>query len=736
MSFSTTLLPPGTRIVYSTEEYADPADQLGATHYSYGFAARKFLEAFRKLGLTPQRLSLPQYYGGRGLPGFEDKANTRPIHLIFRSPENIRTVTGCYNICCFAWEFGVLKTDTLPFEHPFRNQKRMLEYCQEIWVPCTYSLEVLLEFGLKNVHYVPAPVPIPELPKDEEHRLPSFFSLWRVPSLCLKVTNVPGRDTIQRDIHNPLTPITSRACIVEAMNANQVFLSVLNPHDKRKNLQEMVFAFMTILEKHPKAVLVLKLVLSERLSPLDTVLDAVLWHYFDRPITLVCDRIVITSGYLSDEEMTALYKISDFYLCASVAEGQNLPLIEAMSHGVIPVSTIHTAMDDYLNQDNCVAIRTRPFSAYQPDMAAAITSRPYSVQFASQADVARALLRACAIAPTDISRMREAARDTVAQKFSLEAVTEFIRDRITAIVGGCSTIAHSQTPSRVPSEFKEPGEDDNSRTAELVHALYETLLLRSADPDGLKEKVDAILCARYGFKDLIRSILESPEFSEVHSAFYRRYIDPSIARFTNDSSQYGETNLLIKHMVNEAAAHRIVVDVGARGREGSNSYDLVRFFGWRGLLIEANPAVIDEIRDEFAGLDVEILNCAVSDYTGEGVLHIGANYDVSSLVEENTLNWGEVRGTVAINVKRLSEILEAFLIPSDFDLLSLDIEGEDIKALNELVESGSYRPRWVIIEASYDFRTRSLDDLPFSPTVRNEYDIVAQTAPNLILKAR
>src|SRR5205085_9670701 len=110
-----------------------------------------------------------------------------PIHLIFRSPENIRTIIGCYNICCFAWEFDVLKTDTLPFEHPFRNQKRMLEYCQEIWVPCTYSLEVLSESGLKNLHYVPAPVPVAELLKDEEHRLASFFSLWRVPSLCPEV---------------------------------------------------------------------------------------------------------------------------------------------------------------------------------------------------------------------------------------------------------------------------------------------------------------------------------------------------------------------------------------------------------------------------------------------------------------------------------------------------------------------------------------------------------------------
>jgi FkbM family methyltransferase len=273
-------------------------------------------------------------------------------------------------------------------------------------------------------------------------------------------------------------------------------------------------------------------------------------------------------------------------------------------------------------------------------------------------------------------------------------------------------------------------------TEDVVTALYETLLLRLPDADGLKNKVDAILAGHLGFRDIIKTILRGKEFSRMHTAFYNCYVDREIARFTNDMSQYGEIDLLLRHMINDAATHRVLVDVGARGRERSNSYDFLRFFGWRGLLIEANPALIEGIRRDFAGLNAEILNRAVSNYTGQGVLYIGANDDVSSLNEQNAVGWGDLRGKITVAVERLSEILKAYAIPRDFDLLSLDIEGEDVKVFNELVQPAGYRPRWVIIEASYNFQTRSLDDLPFSPLVKDEYTIVSQTSANLMLKAR
>jgi hypothetical protein len=82
---------------------------------------------------------------------------------------------------------------------------------------------------------------------------------------------------------------------------------------------------------------------------------------------------------------------------------------------------------------------------------------------------------------------------------------------------------------------------------------------------------------------------------------------------------------------------------------------------------------------------------------------------------------------VAVAVRRLSEILEEHAIPLDFDVLSLDIEGEDVAVFNDLIESG-YRPRWVIIEMS----EKQVNQ--FTPLVSDHYAVIGMTEPNLILK--
>src|SRR3981189_1814514 len=108
---------PASRIVYSSEGRAAIATQLGAAHYSYRFAEAKFVDLLRQMGHAPERLDLPPYYRAQCCAAMRQVERATTIHLIFRSTENIRTIDGCYNIACFAWEFDVLKSDTLPFEH-------------------------------------------------------------------------------------------------------------------------------------------------------------------------------------------------------------------------------------------------------------------------------------------------------------------------------------------------------------------------------------------------------------------------------------------------------------------------------------------------------------------------------------------------------------------------------------------------------------------------------------------
>jgi FkbM family methyltransferase len=272
--------------------------------------------------------------------------------------------------------------------------------------------------------------------------------------------------------------------------------------------------------------------------------------------------------------------------------------------------------------------------------------------------------------------------------------------------------------------------------AEIVTALYRALTLREPDDQGLQDKLDRLQSARLDFAGLLDEMLGSQEFAAKLPAFIARHARGEAVRFTNDVSQQGEVFELLRLMLNQAEADRWVVDIGAHGVTRSNSYDLMRHFGWRGLLVEANPRLIPSIEEGFAGLDVRVVSCAVSDREGPGVLTIGVNDDVSSLNRQAAEGWGPTRGEVEIEMRRLSHLLVEHQVPEDFSVLSLDIEGEDIPVLNDLIDNSAFRPRWIIIEASLGLHIHSLDHGPFSEAVRNAYEVRWHNAANLILGRR
>ena len=130
------------------------------------------------------------------------------------------------------------------------------------------------------------------------------------------------------------------------------------------------------------------------------------------------------------------------------------------------------------------------------------------------------------------------------------------------------------------------------------------------------------------------------------------------------------------------------------------------------------------------------MGSAVSNYTGKARFYVGVNDGVSSLQRQAAAGWGPIREEIEVPVRRLGDILDEHSVAPDFDVLSLDIEGEDIKVMNDLIDNSPYRPRWVIIEASYDFKTKSLADLPLAPSVREAYEMFGQTKANLLLARR
>ena len=274
----------------------------------------------------------------------------------------------------------------------------------------------------------------------------------------------------------------------------------------------------------------------------------------------------------------------------------------------------------------------------------------------------------------------------------------------------------------------------NNDATHLIVSAYRSLLDREPDAIGMETWLNWWRAGEQSVENFLRAIIYSDEFQEKS---LKMFLDtnPKTPRIL-ENSQDGEVGLLIQEIVSDSCPHKILVDIGARGKERSNAYDLISGWGWRGLLIEANPDLIPNLKNLYNGSGGIVIHSAISDFEGEVDFYMGSNLDVSSITKSNTASWGAVDKSVKVKCQRIIPLLMKHEIPFDFELLTIDIEGEDIKVINDLVLGSNYRPRYIIVEASFDFSVKKLDDIPVDTIVKNSYSICNQTRSNLILKKK
>nr|VFK56978.1 MAG: Methyltransferase FkbM domain-containing protein [Candidatus Kentron sp. TUN]VFK64726.1 MAG: Methyltransferase FkbM domain-containing protein [Candidatus Kentron sp. TUN] len=129
------------------------------------------------------------------------------------------------------------------------------------------------------------------------------------------------------------------------------------------------------------------------------------------------------------------------------------------------------------------------------------------------------------------------------------------------------------------------------------------------------------------------------------------------------TSQTGEDGVIDKIFEIIGPTNRVCVEFGAwDGKTLSNTYNLIRNKHWDGLLIEGNPDKYQQLTQTYA--NVARANC------------------VCGLVEISGLN-------------SLDAYLERNRLPSDPDLLSIDIDGNDYHVWSSLER---FRPRIIICE--------------------------------------
>jgi len=161
---------------------------------------------------------------------------------------------------------------------------------------------------------------------------------------------------------------------------------------------------------------------------LDTILHGILKTRIFGFELIDSNKIWLTTEYLTDEVLSDLYRFASAYLCTSLAEAQNLPLMEAMSRGVVPITTRHTAMLDFIDDDNAVVLETTRETVDRDDTAVGPAAN-LTWHRCNARNVADALDKFSSLSKARKAEIGRNARETIRQGFSPEAVRILLTER-------------------------------------------------------------------------------------------------------------------------------------------------------------------------------------------------------------------------------------------------------------------------------------------------------------------
>lgn len=152
----------------------------------------------------------------------------------------------------------------------------------------------------------------------------------------LKVSPEKITVTYQAPFKNSEFRIRNSESLLQKFNLDTPYVLYVGNAYPHKNLEQLIDAWKIIEEEHPEYTLVLA-------GKDSSFYERVRQHAKDRQ----CNNVIFT-GYVSDEELQALYTNAHLYVFPSLYEGFGLPPLEAMTHGVPVVSSNASCMPEVL----------------------------------------------------------------------------------------------------------------------------------------------------------------------------------------------------------------------------------------------------------------------------------------------------------------------------------------------------------------------------------------------------
>lgn len=330
-------------------------------HMSLSFAAQRFLQLARQSGLEAESLSLPDLYRStvsqRFLPGRKEQPNPM-IHLCVNSWDCAqRLFCAQKNFFHLSWEQPAISDPS--YASGFKNNMLdTLKTYDRIWACADFVTQALQKQGLPSQTF-PTPICSPQQNTKRYREVEQIaYSLGK--KIFSPVFNIPGEFILGEKYHAGDWK-RLLALIVQARQTGDstFFLTQGCMGDARKNILSVMLGFSLFAAENPQAVLLVKTHRSMRaiyaeLAP--HIRKFFGWGPWG------CKNIFIIPANLDDEEQSYLYDMADYYVCCPIAEGQNIPLQEAIQHNCYPVAPLHTAMSEYLDADLVAKIESRPIS--------------------------------------------------------------------------------------------------------------------------------------------------------------------------------------------------------------------------------------------------------------------------------------------------------------------------------------------------------------------------------------
>lgn len=306
----------------------------GYAHYSYGFAMESFENTVKEIDNVVNTFSYP-FHIGSARTSMRQVPN--PVSVSFLPPDVALFVPRHKNICYFAWEF-----DKLPAKSDGNNGIFKKDYAStlskfdHVLTLSSYSQTTLKSYGIES-SVLPSAVTTKVVEGDESIDELSCYTLSTVSEYYVD--------------HKP-QPLKN---LLENSEYKERFLYILNPHDIRKNFGNLVTAFVKFREEHPDAILLLKMTAQGDLGKLQAT--AFRREFPSFPET-VFDNVYFIPQKLSDSKLQMLMNSCQNYVSPSRAEGQNLPLCEAMISGRVCITPDHTSMSDYVTNDSAIILES------------------------------------------------------------------------------------------------------------------------------------------------------------------------------------------------------------------------------------------------------------------------------------------------------------------------------------------------------------------------------------------